>query len=198
MKNPNYTSIDHIHNYASWTAAAASRMAFPKKLKIKNTDIIALINKLDLIEAIKDNSKLLCLSAREFDHWHAGKRVLMSETVDSSINTYHGLFAKIINIYLKTALLCNLDNLNRAINIHPPLDGFLLVKWKKETKNNKTRVFIEELPSQYRDLNGVSLKVPVWSKFSSKEYENLIRLARDDLGEKEPLWKLEHFWILSD
>jgi hypothetical protein len=94
----------------------------------------------------------------------------------------HGVAAKLINIYFKAGLVCGgHHNDPRVQALHPPIDSVLL----------------KELAAQ--DLGGLrrewnEARRIRWSRFTSDQYERVVRNIRMALGPDVPLWTVEQYW----
>ena len=93
----------------------------------------------------------------------------------------HGIAAKLINVYLKAAFVCGGHHAHeRVAALHPPIDSVLL----------------EELARGGVGGQGAAWKKARrtrWSKFDSKQYQEVIDAVRAALPDK-PLWHLEEHW----
>ncbi len=162
----NYNIEDHIHNYAVWTAARAVQRGFNGA----NTDSISdAINKASLKNTFFEKREW---SKSEFEKEHKKCIEIIRECLKKSNCTY-GQAAKIIAIYLKTAVVIpnrGEDNLSRII--HPPIDRILLNKLKLKNANDKT---------------------PNWTELDEPEYLKIINDIRNILGDL-PMWKIEKYW----
>lgn len=94
----------------------------------------------------------------------------------------HGVAAKLINIYLKAALVCGGQHNNSCVQaLHPPIDSQLLEKLYKDNIGGLRREW-----NKARKIR--------WSKFDSPQYEKVINSIRSALGENIPLWHIEEHW----
>ncbi len=176
-----YDFKEHLHRYAVWTAARAQR-AFATTAFIKEA-----IEKVNLKE---EAFKLThdC-NTHEFDGWHSEMcnqlvtvlNRLQEERKTIEVYKYKteseiefGRAAKIVNIYLKTALVIpNCKSSTPLINnIHPPIDAILL----KGLVENET---LEK-----------SCCVP-WTKMKKEKYIEIINQIRSRYS---ILWMAEHCW----
>jgi len=125
----------------------------------------------------------------KFDELH---RVWRLQVVDASgaLGFTHGVAAKLINCYLKAAMVNRHTVSNPKVKaIHPPIDRILLTNLKK-----------------YRGVRflgiPVSGGVPAWSTLNSDQYEKLIQRLRefiteDGNGSDRGLWELERYWWIA-
>ncbi|WP_439182644.1 hypothetical protein [Carboxylicivirga taeanensis] len=100
---------------------------------------------------------------------------------EESIPFTHGVSTKLINVYLKSIIICGgfYKHPNSKF-IHPPIDSVLLKELAAKNFNGKAKF--------WRDSNKTA-----WSNFNSEEYEQVIKEIRNGIGEK-PLWTIEEFW----
>jgi len=163
-----YSSEDHIHNFACWTAARASQRGFAT-----TDDISKAINKSGLrtlafkeLPAIKDQE--------EYD----SKHTRICKKIEDLLKESHpqkatfGRAAKIVAIYLKTAVV--IPNITESFIsfIHPPIDRILLENIKKKEQLIDT--------------------VPAWTQFTKKEYYVIWNKIKG-LGEGQN-WMIEKYW----
>jgi hypothetical protein len=165
-----YTFHQHIHNYAVWTAARASQRGFTTTRKIK-----VAIESTDLQQFAINSPNI---SSKQFDELHKqwARQIIKSlkkQNVNASLVTY-GRAAKIIAIYLKTAVIIRDKAKSKICDIiHPPIDFIFITAISKrvslkEIKNNK------------------------WTKLNEKEYWSLCSKIKNEFSFFN--WKLEEFW----
>jgi len=163
----NYTFTDHLHNYAVWTAARASQRGFTTteniKYAIEATGLIGLINK---------KSRL---SIKGFDDFHQKTaRIIIRQLKKKGIDTTYGRAAKLIAVYIKTAIVVRDSGKSILAKIaHPPIDNILLTSLNKTNKN--------------LGLSGIK-----WTQLTEKEYFKLIDKLRT--LNLEYFWELERYW----
>lgn len=95
----NYNFYTHLHNYAVWTAARAAQRGFTTTQNISNA-----IDGTDLAKVAKEKPDY---SPGEFDLFHktTAKRLIDAFKQMKAPEASYGRVAKIISIYLKTALV---------------------------------------------------------------------------------------------
>lgn len=180
MKSSDYTFEEHIHRYAVWTAARASQRGFTSTTVIDGA--IARARHLrDYLAAPK-------VDAEEFDMFHreAAKALMEELKCEAPVNkcTY-GRAAKIIAIYLKTAVVLRLGpEAPESLVIHPPIDRILL--------NN----FASKLKKHYPDSKHLAADLRKnWTELTQDEYWELVETIQK-IG--APLnWRLEEYWEIS-
>jgi len=163
----NYTFTDHLHNYAVWTAARASQRGFTTTDKIKFA-----IEATGLKGLIKEKCPT---SIKDFDNFlRKTGRTIIRELNKKGIDTTYGRAAKIIAVYIKTAIVIRDSGKSILAKIaHPPIDNILLSNLNKTNKS----------------LGISGLK---WTLLTEKEYFELIAKLRT-LNLKY-FWELEKHW----
>ncbi len=166
--------IEYLHNYAVWTAARAAQRGFTTTKNIN--DAINTTNLRNLV------NKDTIVSANAFDEFHKEtctkiifhlKKVLQESKGLVDKVTY-GRAAKIVNIYLKTAVVIkDLGQSQLSKIVHPPIDSILLKKIGKE---------VSTFPFSKRK----------WTQMTEVEYFEVINEIRKI--ETKSLWKIEKYW----
>ncbi|QCK16238.1 hypothetical protein [Mangrovivirga cuniculi] len=164
-----YSFEEHVHRYACWTAARAAQRSFTNSENIKNA-----IEATDLRKVINSKESF---TEENFDIQHkiwANGIInhLKSLGIDEDKVTY-GRAAKIINIYIKTAVVLRDPYCNLSKIAHPPIDRILLQNIHKEN-------------------NQYGFDKASWTSFDEQEYFDVIEKLRK--LEFDYLWKLERFW----
>lgn len=173
-----YTIQNHIHLFSSW---ASSRAA-----SVKNNRFTVEVGQIILTKSTIRNfilaPNLLPNNQKEFDINHKSWRkeiILLAQ--EEGLFFTHGVSAKLINIYLKSIIICGgFFNHQNAKYIHPPIDSVLLKELAKIDFNKKSKF--------WKDSNKIA-----WSKFDSDQYERVIEEIKNGLKDK-PLWEIEKFW----
>jgi hypothetical protein len=131
---------------------------------------------------------LLPEDAGAFDELHRGWRNTLQVTSIDGMS--HGVAAKLINTYLKAAVLCTVltdcteEPLRKRVShLHPPLDSLLFQGIAEEVARADR--------AKWRSLR--------WSTFTSKQYEDTIGEIRSLLGGQidgalVELWRIERRW----
>lgn len=165
-----YSFPDHLHNYAVWTAARAVQRSFTSTKVIK-----AAIGNSGL--RTFSESEAPC-STEDFEKLHRkwAAELMENFTQQGIQGATYGRAAKIISIYLKTAVvLPNKATCLRSRVIHPPIDNILLTCMSQA--NDKLKAVAKEK----------------WTQLSEGGYWNLINTIRDA---GEPVnWQLETYWL---
>jgi hypothetical protein len=162
-----YTFEEHLHNYAVWTAARAVQRAFTSTRNIK--EAIEAADLRSFAESPVD------LTEQEFEAFHreAANWIMDSLRTNLVANATYGRAAKIIAIYLKTAvILPSRGACTRSRIFHPPIDGILL--------NNLSA-----------DPENPNLVHRPWTQLSEHDYWNLVGQIK---ALKSFDWTLEAYW----
>ena len=172
-----YTIEEHKHRYASWAASRASSVKGCRFTVLQGKILLEKVGMVDLVNA-PDNLP----TSKDMDAKHKEWRnSIIHEAEAIGLLFTHGVAAKLINMYLKTIFVCGGYNDHENVaNIHPPIDAVLL---KSLRKNNV---------GGFKDKWEKAEKVK-WSKFSSEEYEDVIKYIKVYMS-KKPLWQIEEYW----
>lgn len=184
--DPTYDIHKHRHIFSAWAAGRASSVAsfcrFPVKSAFEIIEHIGLenIKQVDDLPS-PDEFKITHREWRNKAIGYAKNNASSLFHLDKKANKFtHGIAAKMINIYFKSKFLSGSQISHKNIRaLHPPIDRLLLSELaRKDTKRVETwRI--------YRDKG--------WSKFTSKEYEEVIDLITDHQN-GAPLWQIERYW----
>lgn len=172
-----YGIEEHRHRFAAW---AASRAASVKGCRFSAEQGKWLIERAGLFEAAVDPANLP--GADEFDAAHRGwRKKIIGGAEKIELPFTHGVAAKLINVYLKSMLVCGGFHAHPNVRqVHPPIDGLILGElYRRDCAG---------LRSVWRELRSRG-----WSRFDSKEYERAITAIRKVVGDA-PLWKIESLW----
>ena len=166
-----YDINEHTHRFATW---AASRTASVKNYRF------TVANGRDWIESVADLTSCICAPENlpepgAFDEAHRRWRAAIICASGNQIT--HSVAAKLINVYLKAAVVqCAFADLPKVKAVHPPID----------------RLFSENLR---RKRNGIWRDQNLsWSQFNSEAYEEVMQKVRETVGQGEALWKIEAYW----
>ena len=164
-----YLFEEHRHNYAVWTAARAVSRNFTST---------------DLVKAAIENSRLVEFvtstdnpSQEQFNLLHKtwSDRIISSLTAANVKNVSYGRAAKIIAIYLKTAVIMgSAAKCEKSKVIHPPIDAILL------------RNILASFPAM------TYLRKVRWTQLDETSYWELASRLKQDLKRFD--WKLEYYW----
>jgi ribosome-binding ATPase YchF (GTP1/OBG family) len=174
----NYDITEHIHRFAVWTAARAAQRGFTTTENISKA-----IKDVDLQNAFnKDN-----ITSEKFNEIHdktVGELIKILNTYTdkkgNNLNTSYGRAAKIIAVYLKTAVIIpNRGECEISKVAHPPIDRILLTNLKKK----------------YPEIKNLS-----WTKFDRTQYIDTMSIINNIKVQKNYVayWKIEVNWTASD
>lgn len=169
-----YTFNEHLHNYAVWAAARAVARNFTNTANVKSA-----IEKTELRSLLDSNEEFTIASFDQFHRETAGKIIAHLKFIDNELGekTSYGRAAKIIAIYIKTAIVIRDSGMSNLARIaHPPIDRILLTKANEKHKK-------------------LELTTYNWTQLSEGKYFELIKKLRTI--EPEYFWKLERYWVLT-
>lgn len=187
-----YTLVEHRHRFAAW---AAGRASVAKGHRFTVEDGRRLLEITDIPEYAADMGNTPS-EPDEFDSLHRKWRKDIIEEAKLKLVggrencVTHGVAAKLINVYLKAALVIvapTLEGCARAKNVHPPVDKLLLMSLANHTKpasSNRKRS-----ANRWRKYASIG-----WSNFDSEKYEEVISEIRN-FSNGKPLWSIEEHWI---
>jgi hypothetical protein len=172
-----YSIEEHIHRFSAWTAGrAASVNGF--RFTVHQAKVV--IEAIGLNMILADPANLP--SPKNFDSQHKEWRntIVTAFTLPGRKCT-HGVAAKLINVYLKTAFVCSRFHTHINVqSIHPPIDRILLTELLKRKIGQDIFCWKQ------------ALKIG-WSKFDSDEYQMVIDNIRRSIPNR-PMWEIEQYW----
>jgi hypothetical protein len=173
-----YSIEEHKHRFACW---AASRAASVKGCRFKVERGKAILEQTALPRLIDNPSALP--KASEIDTAHREWREEIIAIARPRGCTFkHGVAAKLINVYLKAALVCGGHHSHPSVRVlHPPIDAVLLEGLIARN--------VGELEHRWRKYASTR-----WSSFDSATYEAAIADIRSVVPQGAPLWTIEEFW----
>lgn len=199
-----YDIEEHRHRFAVWTAGRAyARGGTGGGYSVANAK--RLIEESGLREA----SAFSKLPAREaidaFVHERIDAVIEASQPMTyrkdkkskpQALVVTHGRAQKLVNIYLKTVIVCSQKHDDPAVGaLHPPLDRVLLkalvaLPRKSQPASPVSAEFAEfaEAIREAKRRHGVN-----WTSFGKEAYEDYIRAIKLLQGES-PLWAVEEHW----
>lgn len=173
-----YTFEEHIHRYAVWTAARAVNRDFAKTEVIRSA-----IEKSKMLREYLNNP---VPDASAYQFWHSKcAKQLIKAFKSSGITCSYGRAAKIIAIYLKTALI--LPRRGRGPEckaIFPPIDSILL----------KAFVSDEDITKEISKEDMDYLKKVAWTKIEDEDYSKLRKIISKYADYD---WTLEKYWKVN-
>jgi len=173
-----YDIIEHVHRFATWAASRAAGtvkgVRFPVWKGRRICDAVG-------FRRLLGNPNLLP-SQETMDDCHRQWRKQVIEAAEvEGVHFTHGMAAKLINVYFKTAYVNPVYASHPMVGaLHPPIDRKLLAGLAaRDVEHAKTW-------QAYRDA--------AWSRFDSDTYQEVILAIRALLGPGVPLWKIEYAW----
>ena len=166
-----YTFNEHLHNYAVWAAARAVARNFTNTANVKSA-----IEKTELRSLLDSNEKFTIAGFDQFHRETARKIITHLKYVDKGLEekATYGRAAKIIAIYIKTAIVIRDSGMSNLARIaHPPIDRILLTNASKKHEN-------------------LGLTMYNWTQLLEGEYFELIEKLRTI--EFESFWEVERYW----
>ena len=166
-----YTFNEHLHNYAVWAAARAVARNFTNTANVKSA-----IEKTELRSLLDSNEKFTIAGFDQFHRETARKIIAHLKYVDKGLEekATYGRAAKIIAIYIKTAIVIRDSGMSNLARIaHPPIDRILLTNASKKHEN-------------------LGLTMYNWTQLLEGEYFELIEKLRTI--EFESFWEVERYW----
>lgn len=173
-----YDIRKHKHRFSCWAASRAS--------SVKGCRFSVLQGKMIIegsgLQNVVDELSLFPSNYTEFDKFHAEWRErVISKAREIGLIFTHGVAAKLINVYLKSTLVCGgYEDVDQVALVHPPVDQLLL------------KALREKGPEDMRPTWKRALKKR-WSKFDSDDYQNVISGIRKMMGGR-PMWEVEEYW----
>jgi hypothetical protein len=176
-----FSIITHKHKFAVWAAGRAASVKdqrFSVKSAKKLIDHINLQEYIDKPDSLPDNFDTI------HDTWCESLIEKSVEIFDEKVQLKkikYGVAAKLINVYLKTILVCGGYHEHEKVKkIHPPIDRLLLTELAKKDDSSLKKIWKE-----YAEKG--------WSKFDSADYQAVIRTVKDFVQSKA-LYTIESFW----
>jgi hypothetical protein len=156
-----FTFEEHLHRYAVWTAARAAQRGFTTTENIS-----------DAIQKTELRSLISGIEVQDYDNFHrqsCGQIIGHFKVLDLPEDKItYGRAAKIVAIYIKTAIVIR-DPLGPLAKMaHPPIDRIILFN------------------HGYRDN---------WTELTEERYFELINILRPI--NDEPFWTIEEKWVLN-
>jgi hypothetical protein len=172
-----YDLNEHRHRFAAW---AAGRAASVRGCRFPVATARQLIDNAGLKTMIANPDNLPC--PQNMDDMHSEwRRNMVESEAGQAVGLNHGVAAKLINVYFKSAFVCGgYEGHEKVKALHPPIDRLLL--------NGLAAVNFGGNRDQWRQFSNNG-----WSTFGAEEYQEVITLIRDSIG-NNPLWNIERHW----
>ena len=191
-----YTINYHRHVFAAWAAGRASHTA-ADFCHYSVEDAHDLLKAVGFGKTITKPGHLPRL--QDLDDWHRkmrssiirrGNYLTFGDDGEWQCQFTHGIAAKLINVYVKSAFVCGPHYKHPRISgFHPPIDRLLLQALKQKDKNEERNEFWSE---------SVRPGGLPWTQWDSADYQFAIDGIRQFLLEKhktKELWKIERLWV---
>lgn len=173
-----YEIAEHKHRYSAW---AASRAASVKNCRFEVADGKEIIEAVGLRGLAADPDQLPAPEDMDSSHRQWRERAIEEATRLGIANFSHGVAAKLINVYLKGAVVCGgHHDHRRAVGLHPPIDRLLLDELYANDVDGARPIWSEARKQR-------------WSKFTSEQYQAVISGIRSAMN-GAPLWQIETHW----
>jgi hypothetical protein len=204
-----YTLDEHRHRFAVWAAACAYRRGgsgggytyrnaklMLETAGVRETRSVQDLPEPDQIDAYIDVliHKLMAAAPPTYTAKVKpgnGDTAKTEKVVLTFICTY-GRAAKLVNIYLKSKLICGNTQHDdiRLAKLHPPLDRELLNALDRLAREKQDK----SVPELFRKLWAVArTKGDAWTEFDKPTYEAYIAAIKALQGGL-PLWAVEKYW----
>lgn len=175
-----YDINDHRHRFSVWAAARAAQRGFSNVVTLRGAlescGVVEFIARADLDDI--DDTRFDALHRR----WCRSVVAFLKKA--GIRNVRFGRAAKLIAMYLKSVVVLGPDCKKAFARMaHPPIDGILLRNLAKS-----------EVKSEHK-AKWAKIK---WTKLDAERYYELVTELRETLGPKEPFWKLERFWTVTN
>lgn len=172
-----YDINEHKHRFAAW---AASRAASTKTCRFNVLQGKSIIESIKLHDLISDPNNLPSPENIDTAHRQWRDLAILAAKARDLLEFSHGIAAKLINVYLKSAVICAGHETHANVTcLHPPIDS-LLLESLCEINTPQISVF-------------KNAKKQKWSKFSSDEYQSVINAIKV-ISQDSPLWAIEKHW----
>lgn len=173
-----YTLAEHMHRFGAW---AASRAASVSGCRFTVQEGRGFIERAGLQRLVLAPDALPEPGAFDDEH-RRWRREIVGADVRSGLVVTHGVAAKLINVYLKAAVLPASTGIEAQVAaLHPPIDALLLQSLAQANFGGKVALWRQVAKTR-------------WSKMDSDQYEAVIAGIRRALPAGAPLWKTEEHW----
>lgn len=173
-----YAIEEHKHRFAAW---AASRAASTKTCRFNVLQGKNILEAIGLKELLADPDLLPGPAEIDARHREWREAALAAAKNKDLTGFGHGIAAKLINVYLKSAFVCAGHEGHASVAaLHPPIDSLLLDELYESNVGGLSDHWAKARKAR-------------WSKFSSEQYEAVIAAIRVAMPD-EALWKVESRW----
>ena len=176
-----YDIHQHKHSYAIWTASRA----WNRKLKGGSLALAQRLIEFAGLKSVRSPADI----GPDVDVWLLEKMRLIVEYADQNLiqGINYGRAQKLVNIYLKTKLVCGGHESHPKVSqLHPPLDSELL--------KGLRRVFREQKASDAAVAFAAAQRAcSTWTNFELPDYLAHIEAIKIFM-DGQPLWMIEEHW----
>jgi hypothetical protein len=175
-----YTIEEHSHRLATWDAATAASASPLCRFTVQAGKEVLEVCGFNAQEMLSPD-QLPVPEKLDEEHRRWREKVIVAAKARGIIFT-HGVAAKLINSYLKARFVCGGYHEHERVRcLPPPMDAVLLKTLELED--------VGGFKLEWRRFHDAR-----WSKFSSAQYEDVVRLVRTVTPAGEPLWMIEQYW----
>lgn len=172
-----YPFEQHKHVFAAWAASRAASVygcRFSAKVGRCILEDVGCPDVLDEIPALQ--------SVEKVDEFH---RLLRNNVIQAAARHgllfTHGIAGKLISVYVKACLLDSTNCNHPIVGAYPPPVDREMLLALVASGHGETQLWKYSL--------GLG-----WTKFTSLQYEAVVRGLRALLGEETPIWMAEQYW----
>lgn len=179
-KSGDYLIEEHRHRLAAWAAATAASAS--KLCRFEVVQGVAILEACGFTPTFSTPTHLPADAQALAQEHRVWREKAIAKAGELGLAGFtDGVAAKLINCYLKVIFVCGDHVSHPSVAIlHPPIDRILLENLEKFNIGGKR--------TKWREFKSIG-----WSKFNSKQYEEVIsEIIKIISG--EPLWKIERHW----
>ncbi|WP_144957826.1 hypothetical protein [Pseudomonas oryzihabitans] len=176
-----YDIHQHKHRYAVWTASRA----WNRKLKTGDLALAQRLIGVAGLESVRDPDDL----GEDVDTWLLERmRLIVDYAAQHQIlGINYGRAQKLVNIYLKTKLVCGGQETHpKVAKLHPPLDRKLFAGLHAEFRTQKRTDAAMAFAAAQKACSA-------WTNFELQDYLAHIQAIKLFMAGK-PLWMVEEYW----
>lgn len=176
-----YDINKHKHNYAVWAASRAWGRGLPGGKYALAKSLINVAN----LESVRCPDDI----GPDVDLWllHKMRLIIDHAAMNHIVGINYGRVQKLVNIYLKTKLVCGGYECHPKVGLlHPPIDRRLLDGLRKALRNQNDS-------DAAKAFKSAQIENPSWTCFDLNDYLSHIAAIKLYMGNK-PLWMVEKHW----
>jgi len=182
LMNNDFRYEKYRHDFASWSAARAAQRGFEGATVGVLKQAIEAVG-LDVFVNTASNYEMT-EAAFDVQHQQWCTEILAFLLAKNVVKATYGLAAKLVNVYLKSAVILGERGKSQLASvIHPPIDGLLL---KDIAKNGEEDGISPELRKLCADSR--------WTTFNEDAYTGLIAALKVEKLHEPHFWMLERYW----